>query len=135
MIAAASTEAKLARAAGLGADVGILSGRPDFAQEIRRLTERRGPDVVFEHVGGSTWETLIPLVASGGRLVTCGATTSPLTQLDIRNLWRKQISLHGSTMANDREFRSVMVLLAAGKFQNLLDMLEADGARDDVAEA
>jgi NADPH:quinone reductase-like Zn-dependent oxidoreductase len=78
-------------------------------------------DVVVDSVGAVTFASSIECLGKGGRLVTCGATTAPLTQLDLRNLWRKQISLQGSTMASDQEFRAVMVLLAAGKLRPVVD--------------
>ena len=121
VIAAASTEAKLARAAELGADVGILSGRADFAQEIRRLTERRGPDVVFEHVGGSTWETLIPLVAPGGRLVTCGASAGYEAKVDLRYLFSKSIAILGAFMGCKADLLEIVRVLGEGALRPVVD--------------
>jgi len=60
-------------------------------------------------------------LSEDGRLVTCGATTAPIAPMDIRFMWRKQISLHGSTMANQREFATVMGLLVAGKLHPVVD--------------
>jgi len=100
---------------------------------VRQLTGGDGVDVVVDSVGAATFASSIECLGKGGRLVTCGATTLPLTQLDIRTLWRKQISLHGSTMANDREFRTVMGLLGAGKLRPVVDRVyplsEAAGAQ------
>ena len=121
VIAAASTEAKLARAAELGAAVGILSGRADFAQEIRRLTERRGPDVVFEHVGGSTWETLIPLVAPGGRLVTCGASAGYEAKVDLRYLFSKSIAILGAFMGCKADLLEIVRVLGEGALRPVVD--------------
>ena len=78
-------------------------------------------EVVVDSVGGATIESSLQCLGKAGRLVVCGATTGPLVQLDLRVLWRKQISLHGSTMANDREFRAVMGLVVAGKLRPLVD--------------
>jgi len=121
VIAVAGTEAKLARATALGADAGVLSGRPDFAQEVRRLTERRGPDVVFEHVGGSTWETLIPLVAAGGRLVTCGASAGYDSRVDIRYLFSKAIAILGAFMGCKADLLEIVRLLAEGSLHPVVD--------------
>ena len=78
-------------------------------------------EVVVDSVGGATIESSLQCLGKAGRLVVCGATTGPLVQLDLRVLWRKQISLHGSTMANDREFRAVMGLVVAGTLRPLVD--------------
>src|SRR3989338_4916147 len=89
VIAVASTDEKLAKATALGADAGINYASQDLGQEIRRLTGKRGVDVVFEHVGGTTWEKLIPNIAPGGRLGTCGATAGHDAKRDIRYLFSK----------------------------------------------
>ena len=112
---------KVRRACELGADEAIDYRTADVVAVVRKLTNGDGVDVVVDSVGAATFVSSIECLGKGGRLVTCGATTAPLTQLDIRNLWRKQISLHGSTMANDREFRAVMGLLAAGKLRPVVD--------------
>jgi NADPH:quinone reductase-like Zn-dependent oxidoreductase len=112
---------KVRRACELGADAAIDYQTADVVAAVRQLTNGDGVDVVVDSVGAVTFASSIECLGKGGRLVTCGATTAPLTQLDIRNLWRKQISLHGSTMANDREFRAVMGLLAAGKLRPAVD--------------
>jgi NADPH:quinone reductase-like Zn-dependent oxidoreductase len=112
---------KVRRACELGADEAIDYKTADVAVAVKQLTAGEGVDVVVDSVGAATFASSIECLGKGGRLVTCGATTAPLTQLDIRNFWRKQISLHGSTMANDREFRAVMSLLAAGKLRPIVD--------------
>jgi NADPH:quinone reductase-like Zn-dependent oxidoreductase len=114
---------KVRRACELGADVAIDYGTANVVEAVRQLTAGDGVDVVVDSVGSATFGSSIECLGKGGRLVTCGATTAPLTQLDIRNLWRRQLSLHGSTMANDREFRAVMALLAAGKLRPVVDRI------------
>ncbi len=112
---------KVRRARALGADAAIDYRAEDVAAAVARLTAGQGVDVVCDSVGAATWQTSLRCLGKGGRYVTCGATTAPLTELDLRLLWRKQVSLHGSTMANDREFRAVMGLLAAGKLRPVVD--------------
>ena len=68
---------KLARAKALGAEAGIDHAQADFSKEIRKLTGKRGVDVVLDSVGKATWRQSIASAARGGRLVTCGATTGP----------------------------------------------------------
>jgi NADPH:quinone reductase-like Zn-dependent oxidoreductase len=114
-------QAKVRRAAELGADEVIDYQIADVADTVERLTDGEGVNVVVDSVGATTWNSSMECLGKGGRLVTCGATKGPLAQMDIRTMWRKQISLHGSTMANDREFRAVMGLLAAGKLRPVVD--------------
>ena len=68
----------------------------DIAEEIKRLTNRRGVDVVIEHVGEATWPQSVRSLARGGRLVTCGATTGHNAALDLRALFAKQLTIQGS---------------------------------------
>jgi NADPH:quinone reductase-like Zn-dependent oxidoreductase len=75
VIAAAGSEAKLEKAKELGADYLINYEKQNFRKEVRKLTDNRGVDIVFEHVGEKTWDDSIKSLAQGGRLVTCGATT------------------------------------------------------------
>lgn len=130
---------KVQRACELGADAAIDYRREDVVTTVRHLTGGDGVDVVVDSVGAATFASSIECLGKGGRLVTCGATTAPLTQLDIRNLWRKQISLHGSTMANDREFRAVMALLEAGRLRPVVDRIyplsEARAAQEYLESA
>jgi NADPH:quinone reductase-like Zn-dependent oxidoreductase len=110
VIATAGTDAKLALARELGADEAILHRGTDVAAEVRRLTAKRGVDVVVEHVGEATWEASILSLAHRGRLVTCGATTGPRGLTELRHLFAKQLSLLGSYMGSRAE------LLAAARF-------------------
>ena len=112
---------KARRAREIGADQVIDYRSADVVSAIMDLTGGEGVDVVVDSVGGATWEASLCCLSKGGRLVTCGATTAPIAPMDIRFMWRKQISLHGSTMANQHEFAAVMGLLAAGKLHPVVD--------------
>jgi NADPH:quinone reductase-like Zn-dependent oxidoreductase len=121
VIATASSEAKLERARELGADHGIDYARDDFAAETRRLTGKRGVDVVFEHTGAETWEKSIASLARGGRLVTCGATSGYEGRTDLRVLFAKNLSLFGSYMGRLAEFDEVLKHIAAGRLRPVVD--------------
>ena len=121
VIAVASTDDKLAKAAGLGADAGINSATQDLAQEVRRLTGKRGVDVVFEHVGGATWEKLIPTLAPGGRLVTCGATAGYESKVDIRYFFSKSIAILGAFMGCKADLLEVVRHIAEGRLRPVVD--------------
>jgi NADPH:quinone reductase-like Zn-dependent oxidoreductase len=107
VLATAGDDAKLEKARGLGADATVNHATGDVLKEVRRLTERRGVDVVVEHPGAATWERSILALAHGGRLVTCGATTGPVGATDLLRLFAKQLSLFGSYMGTKAELLDV----------------------------
>ncbi len=117
VIATAGAAWKLDRAKALGADEVINHTEQNVADEVRRLTDRRGVDVVFDHVGAATWETSLKALARGGRLVTCGATTGPEVTTDIRYIYGRQLSIYGTWVGAKRELHEVMRLIAAGRLQ------------------
>ncbi len=103
-----SSDAKLAHAQALGADETMNYLNVDVAKEIRRRTGKRGVDVVIDNVGQSTWKQSLLSLRKGGRLVTCGATSGAMAEIDIRKLFWNQYELIGSTMGNDSEFQAVV---------------------------
>src|SRR5260370_4329852 len=121
VIATAGSDEKLQKARQLGADHGINHKSQKIREEVRRITGKRGVDVVFEHVGTATWEESLASLAPGGRLVTCGATTGHDAKLDLRFLFSRQLSLLGSYMGTKSELHTVMKLVAAGRPQPLVD--------------
>lgn len=120
-VTSSSTE-KLDRAIGLGADVAIDYTRENVPQRIRELTARRGVDLVIDNVGKDTWRDSIECVRRGGRIATCGATSGNDANTPINRVYWKQISIHGSTMANAREFRQVARLVEGGRIAPLVDI-------------
>jgi NADPH:quinone reductase-like Zn-dependent oxidoreductase len=121
VIATASTNEKLAKARELGADHLINHKTQKIRDEVRRITNKRGVDVVFEHVGTATWDESIASLALAGRLVTCGATTGYDAKIDLRFLFSRQLSLLGSYMGAKSELRTVMKLVAAGRLKPIVD--------------
>jgi NADPH:quinone reductase-like Zn-dependent oxidoreductase len=105
----------------LGADEGINPTRQDLGQEIRRLTGKRGADVVFEHVGGAAWQKLIPNLAPGGRLVTCGASAGYEGRVDIRYLFSKSISIRGALLGTKSDLLKIVGHLACGRLRPVID--------------
>ncbi len=120
VIAASTSDAKLARAKELGADDTIPSSG-EFAREVKRLTGGRGVDVVFEHVGQATWEQSIYSLARGGRLVTCGATTGFDGKINIGYLFARHLSILGSFMGAKAELFAVLDLFKRGRLKPVLD--------------
>jgi NADPH:quinone reductase-like Zn-dependent oxidoreductase len=121
VIATSSTPAKLELARRLGADHVIDHATDDVVAEVKRITGRRGAHVVVDSVGERTWQQSLRCLARGGRLVTCGATSGPMVELDVRRLFWHQWSLLGSTMGSREEFRAVVQLAHAGKFRPHVD--------------
>jgi NADPH:quinone reductase-like Zn-dependent oxidoreductase len=99
-IAVASSEEKLEFCSTLGAEHLINRKKQDVAEELRKITDRRGVDVVFEHVGNATWAQSVASLKWGGTLVTCGATSGFEAPTDLRFLWNKQMNFLGSHMGN-----------------------------------
>src|SRR6202007_1501657 len=124
VLATASTDEKLQKAKQLGADHLINHKTQKIRDEVRRITNKRGVDVVFEHVGTATWDDSLASLAAGGRLVTCGATTGHDAKIDLRFLFSRQLSLLsslGSCMGTKSELHSVMRLVASGRFKPIVD--------------
>jgi NADPH:quinone reductase-like Zn-dependent oxidoreductase len=121
VIATAGGDAKMAKARALGADHVIDHYREDISAEVKRLTGKRGVDVVVEHVGVSTWKKSLESMAPGGRLVTCGATTGYDASLDLRFLFSKQWSLLGSFMGSMGELHEVLKFVFRGQLKPVVD--------------
>ncbi|HME90180.1 MAG TPA: zinc-binding dehydrogenase [Myxococcaceae bacterium] len=121
VIATASTAEKLKKAQELGADHLINYSEKDFLDEVKRITNRRMVDVVFEHVGAATFEKSVACLPYGGRLVTCGATTGHQVQLDLRVLFYKRISLLGTTMGSKGDLFRILQLVERGELKPVLD--------------
>ena len=116
-----STAEKASRAKALGADETILYTEVDFLDEVRRLTKKRGVDIVFEHVGGETFERSLRALAKGGRLVTCGSTSGAEVNVNLRLVFFKLLSILGSTMGSLAELHEIMKFVEAGKLRPVID--------------
>ena len=121
VIATASSDDKLVKARQLGADDVINYSSDDWPKEVRRLTERRGVDVVFEHTGAVTWPGSIAALKNGGRLVTCGATSGFDAKTDLRQVFYRQLSLLGSFMGSKAELLEAMKFVESGAIRPAID--------------
>lgn len=121
VIATAGSADKLERARALGAAAVIHHHDQDIAEEIKRLTNKRGVDVVIEHVGEATWARSVRSLARGGRLVTCGATTGAKGSLDLAALFSKQLTIHGSYMGTKGELLRASRFFFSGELQPVID--------------
>lgn len=121
VIVTSSSDTKLAAARELGADATINHAGDDVVAEVRRLTDQRGADVVVENVGAATWDRSLKLLARAGRLVTCGATTGPKVEVDVRRLFWFQWEILGSTMGSAEEYRQIISALGQGHLRPVVD--------------
>lgn len=116
-----SSPEKLERAQFLGADHLLDHREPDVGKTIRARTNKRGVDVVIDSVGEATWPQSLVALGRRGRLVTCGGTSGPMVQLDVRRMFWNQWTLMGSTMGNDAEFAAMSDFFDHGSLQPPVD--------------
>lgn len=121
VVATSSSDAKLGVAKEMGADAVLNHNDVDVPREIRKLTHKRGADVVLDNVGEATWEKSLRSLGKLGRLVTCGATTGHNVVTDARRLFWNQYTIMGSTMGSATEYREIVRLLGKGHLRPRID--------------
>ncbi|HEY6230293.1 MAG TPA: zinc-binding dehydrogenase [Pyrinomonadaceae bacterium] len=123
VIATASSDEKLRKAKELGADEVVNYVNEDWPREIKRLTNRRGVDVVFEHTGAATWASSLASLKPGGRVVTCGATSGFAAETDLRQVFYRQLTILGSFMGSKSELLEAMKFVESGKLRAVVDQI------------
>jgi len=121
VITTAGNETKLEKARALGADHTIDHYKQKISDEVRKITNKAGVDIVIEHVGAATWDESLKSLKSSGTLVTCGATTGPSVALDLRHLFARQLALLGSYMGTMGELHEVLSHVFAGRLKPVVD--------------
>jgi NADPH:quinone reductase-like Zn-dependent oxidoreductase len=121
VIATVGSDEKCAFANELGADLVVNHYNDNLADKVKMFCGK--VDVVFEHVGSATWAISMHVLAKGGRVVTCGATTGPNATIDLRHLFFKQQTIMGSTMGNVDAFTQVIKLVAKGQLKSRVDKI------------
>jgi alcohol dehydrogenase len=119
---------KAAKAKALGADHVINYRKERFETITRKLTGKKGVDVVFEHVGGEGFNGSLLCLKRGGRLVTCGATAGPSITFNLMQLFQQQYRIIGSFGASMRNIRESLDKMAAG----LLPVIDTEVGLDDL---
>jgi NADPH:quinone reductase-like Zn-dependent oxidoreductase len=117
--AGSAPKQQLAR--NLGADVVIDYNQQNVAEVVKKETHGRGVDIVIEHVGKSVWKDALKCLAHGGRLVTCGATTGPKVEIDLRFFFTREIEVIGAFMGTRGELNQVLKLLARKLLHPVVD--------------
>jgi zinc-binding alcohol dehydrogenase/oxidoreductase len=133
------SDEKLERARGMGADGGANYKSQDWGKEIVSMCNGSGPHVVIDSAGGETLNKAIEIIRPGGRIVTYGATTGAVKQLEVRRIFWKQIDLLGSTMGTAREFAAMLKLYEEAGLKPVIDKVfplsEAPAAHRHMEEA
>lgn len=115
------SDEKLARARAMGAHETINHRTQQTGKEVRARTGKRGVTVVVDSVGEATWTESLAALGRGGRLVTCGGTSGPTVQTDVRRLFWNQWTIMGSTMGNDAEFEAVIAAIGNPDLAPVID--------------
>lgn len=121
VIATAGSDEKLAKARELGADEAINYSQGDWPKEVKRLTNRAGVDVVFEHTGEATWQGSISSLKNNGRLVTCGATSGYDARTDLRQVFYRHLTILGSFMGSKSELLEAMKFVEQRRIRGVVD--------------
>jgi NADPH:quinone reductase-like Zn-dependent oxidoreductase len=121
VITTAGSDDKLEKARALGAQHLVNYTKQDFLRAVRRITRKRGVDVVIEHIGQEVWERSLLCLAPGGRLVTCGVTSGHEVKTDLRHVFYRQLQVLGNKLGGKASLFKVIALLQEGKIQPVLD--------------
>lgn len=132
VITTVGSDAKIEPAKALGADHVINYREDRFEGVVRKLTKKRGVDVVFEHVGADTWAGSMLSLKRGGRLVTCGSTSGVSTQMNLMMLFQQQLKLLGSFGCRMENMADAMQKMAANQVQPVID---TEVGFDDIDKA
>ncbi len=127
VITTVGSEEKAVKARALGADHVINYRTERFEGVVRKLTAKKGVDVVFEHVGADTWSGSLLSLRKGGRLVTCGATSGASGSINLMQLFQQQYRIFGSFGASKRNIAAAMDRMAAG----VLPVIDTEYAMED----
>jgi NADPH:quinone reductase-like Zn-dependent oxidoreductase len=125
VIATTSSQEKMEQTKKLGADYVInYKKMKDYTKFVyNEITNRRGIDIVIDNIGDVTFNKSIRLLRAGGQLITCGATSGSKIELNLANIFWKNLQIKGSTMSNQGEFRAVMRLVFEGKLKPIIDKI------------
>ena len=123
VIATGSSPEKRALATSLGAQAAVDTSSPDWPAEVRKVTEKRGVDLVVEHVGGKVLEQAFNCLARGGTIVTCGATAGRQVELNLWPFFVKQQKLVGSYGRTRVDMQATLDWIADGKLRPVIDRI------------
>lgn len=123
VIATAGNQQKMEKCLELGADSVVNHRESDWYKKVRELTKKKGVDVIFEHIGKSVFPQEVSLLRMGGTLVSTGSTTGYDSEIDLRYLFFKGITLMGATQGTKAELEEVMYWTSKGKLKPLINVI------------
>jgi NADPH:quinone reductase-like Zn-dependent oxidoreductase len=121
VFAIAGTDEKLRKAEELGAEFLINYNTQDVGKEVKARTGGRGADIVVEHVGAAVWQQAMRCLGRNGRLVTCGATTGPKVEIDLRFFFTQQFAVLGAYMGSRHELMQCLRFVERRVFRPVVD--------------
>jgi 2-desacetyl-2-hydroxyethyl bacteriochlorophyllide A dehydrogenase len=121
VITTVGSDDKIKKALVIGADEVINHTTDDVVKRVSELTGGQGVDVVIEHIGPQVWDQCLKSLAKGGRLITCGATTGPKAEIDLRYLYSRNLTIKGSYMGTKAELLEAAKLVGTGKLRPVID--------------
>jgi NADPH:quinone reductase-like Zn-dependent oxidoreductase len=125
VIVTSSSQDKLTKAKKMGADHFVnYKTTGDVAQAIKDITHGRGVDIVVDTVGAATWDTDFSAVRRGGRIVLCGVTSGSIAQTNLQALYWNQLTVLGSTMGSNEDFRQMLKAVTAARLKPVIDSVE-----------
>lgn len=138
VIATVGSEDKVEKAKIMGVDDVINYNQEDFSAKVLDLTDGKGVDAVFENVGPETWEKSLNCLSKNGKLVTCGATSGPDVNLNLRRVFMKQLSVFGSVMGTRKELFEIIKFVITGQLRVTIDSVfelkDAQKAQEKMLE-
>ncbi|ATP12270.1 alcohol dehydrogenase [Bartonella henselae] len=123
VITTVGSDEKIAKAQSLGADHVINYRKDRFEGVVRKLTKKKGVDVVFEHVGAETWSGSLLCMKPGARLVTCGSTSGISTSFNLMQLFQQQLKIFGSFGCRIENMQNAMQKMAQGVVHPVIDTI------------
>lgn len=123
VITTVGSDSKVEKAKALGADFVINYREDRFEGVVRKLTKKKGVDVVFEHVGADTWAGSMLCLKRGGRLVTCGSTSGVSTSMNLMQLFQQQLKIYGSFGCRMENMANAMQKMAQGIVHPVIDTI------------
>lgn len=123
VIATAGNKDKMDKCLQLGADFAVNHRESDWYKKVREITHKQGVDVIFEHIGKSTFPQELSLLKMGGTLVSTGATTGYDSTIDLRYLFFKGINLLGATQGTKAGLEEVIRWVSEGKIRPIIDTI------------
>jgi NADPH:quinone reductase-like Zn-dependent oxidoreductase len=121
VIATSSSDEKIEKAKTLGADYGINYKSEEVSEKVKRITNGRGVDIVVDTVGAATLPVDFDVVRRGGQVVLCGVTSGAVCEINLQSLYWNQLTILGSTMGSNEDFRQMLKAVTAVKLKPVID--------------